>query len=211
MKIPNYSLVDYLQVRVIYEEAILFQCISISWKWRSERGTAYSKLDCNAGTFLRSKVNTVTNPNAPAANHSGTAAQTSANHNKNSKSSYKKWAFQDRLFNIRERNSVTTSCLWLQSFSWNNNRNRFIILRIDEQEKLICISKFILHLYVKLTIGSLSRSSVNHVKESIEQVPASSLLSFHSSWRVSLLDYLWTTHHPKKKEKSQTEKQVNII
>lgn len=45
---------------------------------------AYSKLDCNAGTFLRSKVNTVTNPNAPAANHSGTAAQISTNNNKHS-------------------------------------------------------------------------------------------------------------------------------
>lgn len=31
--------------------------------------------DCKAGTFLRSKVNAVTNPNAPAANHSGTAAE----------------------------------------------------------------------------------------------------------------------------------------
>lgn len=37
------------------------------------KGVAYNKLDCNAGTFLRSKVNTVTSPKAPAANHSGTA------------------------------------------------------------------------------------------------------------------------------------------
>lgn len=35
--------------------------------------TSYSKFDCSAGTFLKSSVNTVTNPKAPAANHSGTA------------------------------------------------------------------------------------------------------------------------------------------
>jgi hypothetical protein len=33
----------------------------------------YSKFDCSAGTFLKISVNTVTNANAPAANHSGTA------------------------------------------------------------------------------------------------------------------------------------------
>lgn len=43
--------------------------------WTIGKGSAYSKLDCNAGTFRSSKVNTVTNPNAPAANHSGTAAK----------------------------------------------------------------------------------------------------------------------------------------
>lgn len=31
--------------------------------------------DCSAGTFRKSKVKTVTNPKAPAANHSGTAAE----------------------------------------------------------------------------------------------------------------------------------------
>lgn len=36
--------------------------------------TSYSKLDCRAGTFRRNKVKIVTNPNALAANHSGTAA-----------------------------------------------------------------------------------------------------------------------------------------
>lgn len=35
--------------------------------------TTYNKFDCRAGTLRRSNVNTVTNPNAAAANHSGTA------------------------------------------------------------------------------------------------------------------------------------------
>lgn len=33
----------------------------------------HNRFACNAGTFLKSKVKTVTNPKAPAANHSGTA------------------------------------------------------------------------------------------------------------------------------------------
>lgn len=44
-----------------------------------EKKIAYSKLDCNSGTFRRSRVNNVTNPKAPAANHSGTAARLTPN------------------------------------------------------------------------------------------------------------------------------------
>ena len=44
-------------------------------KYKIGNGNTYSKLDCNAGTFRRSKVNTVTSPKAPAANHSGIAAK----------------------------------------------------------------------------------------------------------------------------------------
>lgn len=43
-------------------------------KIRKRREISYNKFDCSAGTFLRSKVKMVTNPNVPAANHSGTAA-----------------------------------------------------------------------------------------------------------------------------------------
>lgn len=39
-----------------------------------DKKIAHNKLDCNAGTLRSSKVNTVTSPKAPAANHSGTAA-----------------------------------------------------------------------------------------------------------------------------------------
>lgn len=43
-----------------------------------DKERAYNKLDCNAGTFRRSNVKTVTTPKAPAANHSGTAAKTTS-------------------------------------------------------------------------------------------------------------------------------------
>lgn len=42
-------------------------------KYKLRERTSYSKFDCSAGTFLKISVNTVTSPNAPAANHSGTA------------------------------------------------------------------------------------------------------------------------------------------
>lgn len=41
---------------------------------KRRKWTTYNKFDCRAGTLRRSNVNTVTNPNAAAANHSGTAA-----------------------------------------------------------------------------------------------------------------------------------------
>lgn len=54
------------------ELAVMFQRMMKEKK--HVREISYSKLDCKEGTLRRSNVKMVTKPNAPAANHSGTAA-----------------------------------------------------------------------------------------------------------------------------------------